>query len=48
MREHESLFWGKRHGDYHRPAILHKGRLTQFAGSPLGRPGWNPLNLPKK
>jgi len=33
---------------YQRPAIVHKGVLVQFAGSPLGRPGFNPLNLPKK
>jgi len=31
---------------YSGPAIIQKGRLSQFAGSPLGKSPWNPLNLP--
>ena len=33
---------------YTRPAIMHKGALAQFAGSPLSVPLSNPLELPPK
>jgi len=33
---------------YAPPTITHKGNLTQFAGSPLGVPQSNPLELPQK
>jgi len=33
---------------YQKPAIRHQGKLTQFAGSPLGKDLGNPLNLPGK
>jgi len=48
MEDRARLPGGKRRDGYHRPIILHKGELKQFAGSPLARPGWNPLGLPKE
>ena len=33
---------------YQKPVIQHQGKLTQFAGSPLGKNLGNPLNLPGK
>jgi len=37
-----------RMASYHRPAIIQKGRLTQFAGSPMGKKLDNPLDLPRR
>ena len=33
---------------YIAPSVIAKGRLAQFAGSPLGKQLWNPLDLPQK
>ncbi len=48
MKDCEQHPVDKLRNGYHRPIILHKGALKQFAGSPLGRPGWDPLSLPKR
>ena len=37
----------KHQNAYRRPAMVHKGKLSQFAGSPLGRPGLDSLGFPK-
>ena len=33
---------------YLRPAVVYKGNLTKFAGSPLSTQILNPLDLPKQ
>ena len=33
---------------YRPPAVTHRGRLTQFAGSPFGKTLSDPLDLPPR
>jgi hypothetical protein len=48
MNQHKQATRGSFAGHYRRPMMTHKGKLAQFAGSPLKKILGNPLDLPEK